>query len=146
MCGYPILRKRAGNTTLVTTQPYQGLSADFLFSCTKSKDTEWRKEYVGINNATSAIVVLDHFTCNLTGEARIYKALPIKWLKDFLRTHLPSCSSKYVHMEQGRELCGNPIICKLFELNGLKSTLLEQMLLHHLNVETGVHALFKLSS
>ena len=54
-----------GNTTLVATQPYQGLSVDFLFSGTKSKNKEQRKDYVGINGATSAVVVLDHFTRTL---------------------------------------------------------------------------------
>lgn len=67
-----------GNTTLVTTQLYQGLSFDFLFSGTKSKDDKRRKDYVGINGATSAIVVLDHFTWALAGEARRSKASPLE--------------------------------------------------------------------
>ena len=83
-----------GNTTLVATLPYQGLLIDFLFSGTKSKNDKRRKDYVGINGATSAVVILDHFTGTLVGDAGLSKASPLEWLEDFLQNHSPSCNRK----------------------------------------------------
>jgi hypothetical protein len=43
------------NTTCTAMVPYQGLSIDFSFSGTKSKDTACEKDYLGLNGKTSWI-------------------------------------------------------------------------------------------
>jgi hypothetical protein len=43
------------NSTRSATQPYQGLSIDFSFSGTKSKDKERAREYVGLNGETRVV-------------------------------------------------------------------------------------------
>ena len=138
----------SGDTTMTATQPYQGLSIDFSFSGTRSKDDERRKDYVGINGATSAICVLDHFTRKLDGDARISKASPIEWLRHYLQTHAPSCPNKYVFMDQGGELYRNPKVRQLFEIFGYKvnptgadNSRQNAVERHHLTVENGVRAL-----
>ena len=44
------------------TTPYQGLSIDFSFSGTRSKDKARQEDFVGINGETSWILVSDHFS------------------------------------------------------------------------------------
>ena len=108
------------NTTMSAKQPFQGLSLDFMFSGMKSKNDKRRKDFEGFNKETSAIVVLDHFTGKLFGDARISKATPIHWIHHFLQTHDPKCTDKYVFMDQGGELYHNPEVRKLFNIYGNK--------------------------
>ena len=68
-----MLHPHAASDCEPTLVDNHGLSVDFLFSRTKSKDTEQCKDYVKINNTTSAILILDHFTPNLAGDPRISK-------------------------------------------------------------------------
>ena len=51
----------------------------------------------------------------LIGDTRISKASHINWLKRFLNTYSPKCNDKYVMLDQGGELYGNPKVCKLFD-------------------------------
>ena len=60
-----------------------------LFSGTKWKDSERQKDNVGLNNATAAILPLDHFSPKLEGDTRISKVSPLEWVQDFLPTHAP---------------------------------------------------------
>ena len=103
------------NSTRKATRPFQGLSIDFSFSGTKSKNKDQQKDYVGINGETSWILVSDHFSRMLIGDTRISKASPINWLKKFLKTYSPHCTNKYVVLDQGGELYGNPKVRKLFQ-------------------------------
>ena len=50
------------NSTRTASVPYQGLSIDFSFAGTKSKDTERAKDFVGYNGETCWILVADHFS------------------------------------------------------------------------------------
>jgi len=102
------------NTTRVATLPFQGLSVDFSFSGVRSSDTTRGSEYIGFNGETCWILVVDHFTRFKTGVTRVSKAAPVDWLRQFLRQHAPSCSGKYVHLDQGGELYANPAIRALF--------------------------------
>ena len=52
------------------------------------------------------------------GATRVSKASPINWLLDFLSTHAPTCSDKYVYLDQGSELYGNPQVRALFKQFG----------------------------
>ena len=106
------------NTTRTAEHPFQGLSIDFSFSGTKSKDTNRTQDYEGINGETSWILISDHFTRFLTGDTRLSKASPITWLQKFLETNAPNCSDKYVQMDQGGELYHNPEVRKLFTRHG----------------------------
>ena len=106
------------NTTLTAKQPFQGLSLDFMFSGMQSKNRNRRTDFLGYNGETSAIVVLDHFTGQLYGDARMSKATPIHWIRHFLDNHKATCENKYVFMDQGGELYHNPEVRKLFKLYG----------------------------
>ena len=80
-----------------------------------SKDKTRRSDFVGINGETSWILTTDHFTGIKHGDTRISKASPIHWLRHFLTTYRPLCQDKYVCMDQGDELYGNPDVQNLFE-------------------------------
>ena len=68
------------DSTMTATQPFQGLSIDFMFSGLKSKDPKREKNFVGIKGETSAVVIMDHFTKQLFGDPRLSKASPIQWI------------------------------------------------------------------
>jgi hypothetical protein len=106
------------NTTRTATQPYQGLSIDFSFSGTRSKNEERVKDYVGFNGETCWILVSDHFSRQKHGDTRVSKASPISWLRDFLENHAPTCDGKYVYLDQGGELYHNPEVYRLFKRFG----------------------------
>ena len=106
------------NSTRTATQPYQGLSVDFSFSGTKSKDTTRSEDYLGLNGETAWILVTDHFAGRKHGDTRINKASPLHWLKNFLQNHSPNCPGKYVYLDQGGELYNNPEIVRLFKRFG----------------------------
>jgi len=71
-------------------------------------------DYIGLNGETSWILVTDHFSRMKHGDTRVSKASPINWLRAFLEKHAPTCSGKYVFMDQGGELYNNPEVRKLF--------------------------------
>ena len=103
------------NWTRMATQPYQGLSIDFSFSGSKSKDTNCKKDYVSLNGETAWILVTDHFTRMQHGDTCISKASPMHWLEHFLKENAPKCPGKYVYLDQGGELYRNPEIIRLFK-------------------------------
>jgi hypothetical protein len=43
---------------------------------------------------------------------------PLLWLKEFLTTYYPTCTRKYVNLDQGGELYANPKVVSLFERFG----------------------------
>ena len=71
------------HSTSVATQPYQGLSINFLFSCMKSANLDRRKDYEGIDGKTAWIIASNHFTGMKHGDKRISKATPLHWLEHF---------------------------------------------------------------
>ena len=106
------------NTTRVATIPYQGLSVDFSFSGTKSKDKQREADYLGLKGETCWILITDHFTRVKHGDTRKGKASPIHWLRHFLETYSPKTTGKYVYMDQGGELFKNPEVVQLFKRFG----------------------------
>ena len=88
---------------------------DFSFAGMKSKNKEREKDYLGLNGETSWILVTDHFTRRLHGDARVSKATPLAWLRHFLSTHAPRVPNKYVYVDQGGELYNNPEVKRLFK-------------------------------
>ena len=106
------------NTTRTATTPYQGMSIDFSFSGTKSKDDAREKDYLGLNGETSWILVADHFSRCLHGDTRVSKATPLAWLRHFLENHAPRVPNKYCYMDQGGELYHNPAVRQLFKKHG----------------------------
>jgi len=72
------------------------------------------EEYIGLNGETSWILVTDHFSRMKHGDTRVSKAPPIEWLRNFLKSHAPKCSGKYVFLDQGGELFNNPEVHCLF--------------------------------
>jgi len=106
-------KKPAGpNSTRIATEPYPGLSIDFSFSGTKSKDKARQEDYVGLNGETAWILVTDHKTGMLHGDTRVSKASPLSWLRDFLKHHSPTCPGKYAYLDQGGELYHNPEVVR----------------------------------
>ena len=104
-------------TTLKATVPYQGLSIDFAFAGTKSKDSDRRVDFEGYSGETSWCAIVDHCTGMYHGVTSITKASPLDWLSNFLQINSPDCDNKYCYMDQGGELYGNPKVQKLFELH-----------------------------
>lgn len=103
------------NTTRTATRPYQGLSVDFSFAGTRSKNIDRNADFTGLNGETCWILITDHFTRMQHGSTRVSKASPITWLKSFLSRHSPHCDDKYIFMDQGGELFHNPDVIQLFE-------------------------------
>jgi GAG-pre-integrase domain len=107
------------NPTRTATVPYQGLSIDFSFSGTKSKNPGRAKDYVGLNGETSWILITDHATRMKHGDTRLSKAPPLQhWLRHFLQQHKPACPGKYVCLDQGGELYNNPAMVKMIREEG----------------------------
>ena len=107
----------------------QGFSVDFSFSGVKSKNTGWRKDYVGINGETCWILITDYHTGMQYGETCRSKASPIEWLQEWLHVHSPNLNDKYVFMDQGGKFYLNPDIVNFFKSIDTKSILLELILL-----------------
>ena len=102
------------NATRTATVPYQGLSIDFAFSGTRSKDEKRAKKFKGCNGETCWILITDHASRMKHGDARISKGTPLAWLRHFLEKHSPNCQDKHVCMDQGGELHKNPEVHELF--------------------------------
>ena len=83
-----------------------------------SSNSEQRVHYEGINRETAWVLVTNHFTGMQHGDTRTSKAAPILWLKHFLAQYNPTCTDKYVYMDQGGELFNNPEIKNLFTKSG----------------------------
>ena len=92
----------------------QGLSIDFSFSGVKSKNTNGRKDYVGINGETCRVLITDHHTGMQYGKTCQSKASSIEWLRQWLQVHSPNLENKYFFMDQGCELYSNPSIINVF--------------------------------
>ena len=106
------------NTTKTATIPFQGLSIDFAFSGTKSKNEQRRLDYEGLNGETCYVLIADHATGVKVGETRLSKAPPLIWLRNFLINHSPNCKDKYVFMDQGGELYHSPDVRNIFRQYG----------------------------
>lgn len=106
------------HSTRTATRPYQGLSIDFSFAGQKSKNNERASDFVGLNGETCWILVSDHFSRMKHGSTRVSKASPLQWLQDFLTKYSPNCSDKYVFLDQGGELYGNPAVRQIFADSG----------------------------
>jgi hypothetical protein len=103
------------NSTKKATNNYQGLSIDFSFSGTRSKNACRSRDYVGLHGETCYLLIVDHHSGCYHGITRVSKASPINWLSQFLEEHTPDCLNKYVYLDQGGELYRNPSIRRLFE-------------------------------
>ena len=102
------------NSTKRALHHGQGLSIDFSFSGVKSKNTSRRKDFVGINGETSWLLITDHHTGMEYGQTFCSKASPVEWIREWLQVHAPCLRDKYVFMDQGGELFGNPDIINVF--------------------------------
>ena len=102
------------NSTKQALHHGQGLFGDFYFSGVKSKTTGQRKDYVGINGETCCVLIIDHHTGMQYGKTCQSKAPPIEWLRKWLQVHSPFLKGKYVCIDQGGELYGNPDIFNVF--------------------------------
>jgi hypothetical protein len=78
------------------------------------KDGTRRDDYLSINGESSRILIHNLFSGKLHDNTRISKGLPMPCLCCWLRLNPPSCNSKYVAMDPGGELYGNPKVRRLF--------------------------------
>ena len=117
------LTKRSGKSTLRDTvdRPYQGLFIDFAFSGKVKRDKKGevieasRKDVEGMNGETAWILISDAQTRMLHGDTRLSKSSPVKYLESFLQQYSPQCENKWVVLDQGGELYGNPEVQNLFK-------------------------------
>lgn len=117
-------REAAGqNSTRTAIIYHQGISLDFGFSGTKSKDSDRRKDYVGFNSETCWVLISDHTSGMRRGDCCISKAAPLKWLENFLRTYSPDWQGKYVTMDLGGEMYKNKKLQKFFKRFGYDTRL-----------------------
>ena len=100
---------------ITPTQPYQVLSMDFSFAGIVSKDSNRRKDILGLNGETGWILAQDVFSKMIHADTRLNKAAPIKWLDKFLEHHKPNCNDKFVFLDQGGELYGSHAARKVFD-------------------------------
>ena len=108
-------------STRTETIAHQGLSIDFSFAGqTSDNASSRRKYYEGFNGETYWILITDHYTSMKYGDTRTSKASPLKWLNFSLSQYSlgDNCKDKYVHMDQGGELCNNPDARNLFTSKG----------------------------
>ena len=109
----------ASHSTQRAEHPYQGFSIDFSFSGMLSSKSERQQDFEGVNGETTWVLVTNHFTGIHHGDTRISKSAPVlQWLKHFLAQHKPTCSSKYVYMDQGGKPFNNPEIKNIFTKSG----------------------------
>ena len=71
--------------------------------------------YEGINGETFYIFITDTFKGTKHGDAIIYKASPIDWLRNFLNKYSPTFNYKYSHLDKGGELFNNPDVKDLLQ-------------------------------
>ncbi|KAG7373304.1 reverse transcriptase RNA-dependent DNA polymerase [Nitzschia inconspicua] len=102
------------HSTKTATRAYQGLSVDFAFSGTKSRNSAHNRDILGLNGETCYILIVDHHSGRYHGSTRVSKATPLKWIESFLTQHSPDCPDKYVYLDQGGELYRNPAVRRLF--------------------------------
>ena len=89
---------------MTATRPFQGLSIDFGFSGTRSKDDERRIDFEGFNGETCWCIIKDHFSRRVYGETFVSKAPPSVWLQDILSRYSPNIPGKYCFLDQGGDL------------------------------------------
>ena len=102
------------NSTKRALHHGQGMSVDFSFSGVKSKTTGQRKDYLGINGETCWILITDHNTGLQYSKTCQSKTSPIEFIHEWLQVYSPNLRDKYVFMDQGGELYGNPDILNVF--------------------------------
>ena len=102
-------------TTCVTTQLYQGISIDFSFSGMTSDDSEIKNIYKEINGENCWISITDNFTGMKHGDARITKASPIAWLRNFLNHYYPNCNDNYINLDQWDVLLNSSDVKELLQ-------------------------------
>ena len=89
---------------------------DFSFSGVVSKDTNRRKDIMGINGETSWILAQDVFSKMLHCDTRLSKASPLNWIDEFLTKYKPlDCRRRFIILDQGGELYGNPKVQKIIK-------------------------------
>ena len=102
-------------TTRVATQPYKVILIYFLFSWMIYDYSDLKTIYEGINGETFWILITDHCNGMNHGDARIYKASPIAWLRHLPNQYSPTCNDKYIHLDNGGELFDKPYVNKLLQ-------------------------------
>ena len=106
------------------SHPYQAIYVDYAFAGKVSCDDEGniiestRKDVEGINGEKSWILISDAQTRMLHGDARLSKSSPLTYLESFLKEYSPNVKDKWVILDQGGELFGNPKVHNLFNRLG----------------------------
>ena len=117
------LTKNFGKKSLRNSveRPYQELFIDFSFSGKIQRDKKGvvieasRKDVEGMNGETAWILISDAQTRMLHGDTRLSKSAPVKYLELFLQQYSPECKNKWVVLDQGGELYGDPDVRNLFK-------------------------------
>ena len=102
-------------------RPYQGLFIDFAFSGRIKRDKKdvviesSRADVEGMNGETAWILISDAQTRMLHVDTCLSKSSPVKYLVSFLQQYSSECKNKWVVLDQGGELYGNPNVRNLFK-------------------------------
>ena len=102
-------------------RPYQGFFIDFAFSGKIKRDKKGivieasRADVEGMNGETTWILIFDAQTRMLHGNTHLRKSSPLKYLESFLQQYSPECKNKWVVLDQGGALYGNPDVRNLFK-------------------------------
>ena len=109
----------ASGTTLKATRPFQGFSIDFSFSGIRSKNSDRRKDFLGVHGETCWMLITDHYSKYIWGKTFRSKAVPLQYLRDFLATYCKGRdNTRYVCLDQGGELFGCNQVQRLFQRYG----------------------------
>ena len=74
-----------------------------------------RKDVERMNGETAWILNFDAQTRIFHGNTRLRKSSPVKYLESFLQQYSPECKNKWVVLDQGGELFGDPDVRNLFK-------------------------------
>ncbi|KAG7360948.1 hypothetical protein IV203_036047 [Nitzschia inconspicua] len=68
------------HSTRTATQPFKGLSVDFLFARIHSKNVARKKDFTGLNGETCRILLNDHFNRAVFGDIQVSRGPPLALL------------------------------------------------------------------
>ena len=88
---------------------------DFSFLGVVSKDTNRRVDIMGINGETSWILTQDVYSKMIHCDTWLNKASPLNWIHDFLTRYKRNCKRRFIILDQGGELYGNPKVRKIIK-------------------------------
>jgi hypothetical protein len=108
----------SSDNSRVATTCFQGISIDFSFIISKSKNSDRYIDNLGLKGETCYILITDHYSGMVFGKAFQNKAPPIQWFNQWLAQYTPDAQLKTVRFDQGGELGRCNAVLELFKNYG----------------------------